>query len=338
MVKFFGIAVRLGITVVLFATLLYRLDTGRIVQVLSHGSLLLFAAATLVMAATLPFTAQRWHIILAGKIDAGPAILLRILFVGWFFNQVLPTGIGGDAVRAWRCHQRGAGLAMAIRSVLLDRASGYAVMVAIFAATLPGLLGFIRDPVQQRMLVLALGAAVAGLVALFLFDRLPTALLRLRPVALFADLSVEARRLFLGRPARSAAIFGLSAVATLLTILSIDLAGRCVNIELPFSRWLAIVPPVALFQLLPISLGGWGVREAALVIVLGALGIPGETALAGSLCIGLSQILVGLPGGLIWLNNWDIGSRAARSAAAGEVPDPARAGILAKTSPGKPQL
>jgi len=67
------------------------------------------------------------------------------------------------------------------------------------------------------------------------------------------------------------------------------------------------MPPVAIFQLLPVSLGGWGVREAALVIFLGALGIPGETALAASLCIGLSQILVGLPGGLIWLSNWDFG-------------------------------
>jgi hypothetical protein len=65
--------------------------------------------------------------------------------------------------------------------------------------------------------------------------------------------------------------------------------------------------------------GRLGVREAGLVIFLGDLGIPGETALAASLCIGLSQILVGLLGGLIWLSNWDIGSGGVRSTVAGDL-------------------
>jgi len=73
-----------------------------------------------------------------------------------------------------------------------------------------------------------------------------------------------------------------------------------------------------------------GVREAAPVIFLGALGILGETALAASLCIGLSQILIGLPGGLIWLNNWDVGSGPARPTVAGDLNDVAQAAILGK--------
>jgi uncharacterized membrane protein YbhN (UPF0104 family) len=142
---------------------------------------------------------------------------------------------------------------------------------------------------------------------------------RLRLIAAFADLSIEVRRVLLTRPSWSATVFGLSVVDMFLTILSIDLISRCVGIDLSYTRWLAIMPPVAIFQLLPVSLGGWGVREAGLVIFLGALGIPGETALAASLCIGLSQILVGLPGGLIWLSNWDIGSGGLRSTVAGDL-------------------
>jgi glycosyltransferase 2 family protein len=311
MTKFLSIAVRLVVTVGLFAALLSRLDTGRIANILSNGSPSWFVLAVAALAATNPFNASRWRLILAGQKAVRPSVLLRILFVGWFFNQMLPTGIGGDAVRAWRCKLSGISLTVAIRSILLDRASGYIVLVAVYAISLPALLAIIGDPLQQRLLLLVLAAATFGLAALFLIDRLPQTLLRLRPIVPLASLSVEARGLFL-QSRRAAPIFGLALVMTGLTILSADLAGRCVNLDLSFIQWLMIVPPVSLFQLLPVSLGGWGVREAALIVILGKLGIPGETALAASLCVGISQILVGLPGGLIWLHNWDIGDDAAR--------------------------
>ena len=331
MVKFLTTVIRLVVTIGLLAALLSRLDIGRIADILANGSLLLFGLAVAVLAATNPFNALRWQLILADCQTVRPSILLRILFVGWFFNQVLPTGIGGDAVRAWRCKLAGMSLTNAIRSILLDRASGYVVIVAIFAASLPALLAIISDPFQQRLLLLVLAGAASGLAALFLVDRLPRIVVRLRPVTPLADLSVEARRIFLD-PRRAVPILGLALVTTGLTVLAADLAGQCVNLHLSFSLWLMIVPPVALFQLLPISLGGWGVREAALVVFLGKLGIPGETALAASLCVGVSQILVGLPGGLIWLNNWDIGDGPTRLSAVGAAADGARGAVAEATS------
>jgi glycosyltransferase 2 family protein len=302
--------IRVSITIGLFAVLLSRLDGGRIADILSHGSPILFAAAVVALAATNFVVALRWRLVLAGRSQIERSALLKILFTGWFFNQVLPTGIGGDAVRAWRCKLSGMNLATATTSILIDRASGYIVLVVIYATGLPALLAMLRDPRQQHLLVLVLvlGAAVCGLAALFLSDRLPQVLRRLRPVAPLANLSIEARRVLL-EPRRAAPIFGLTMIATGLTVLAVQLVGRSVNIDLTFGQWLLIVPPVTLFQLLPLSLGGWGVREAAVVVILAAFGIPGETALAASLCVGLAQIVVGLPGGLIWLNNWDLPTR-----------------------------
>jgi uncharacterized membrane protein YbhN (UPF0104 family) len=321
MTRVFGTAGRLGVTVILLALLLYRFDVGRVMNIVSHGSVLLFAAATIVLAGATLFYAKRWHTILVDRADIAPVALLKIVFVGGFFNQVLPTAVGGDVVRAWRCHQLGASLPVAIRSVLLDRVCGFVVLVALYLGTLPDLLGIVRNPVQQQMLLLVLGGSIAGLVALCMFDRLPFRVLRLRAIAPLADLSIEGRRVLLTQYSRSATIFGVSVIGMLLMIVSMDLTGRCVGMDLSFARWLAITPPVAIFQLLPLSLGGWGVREASLVILLGTLGIPGETALAASLCIGLSQIVVGLPGGLIWLNNWDIGTGTgvARSTSTGNL-------------------
>jgi glycosyltransferase 2 family protein len=337
MAKYLGTAIRIVITMGLFAALLSRLDTGRIVKILAQGSPSLFVLAVGVLAATNLFLALRWHLILAGQKYVGPSVLLRILLVGLFFNQVLPTGIGGDAVRAWRCKLFGISLTTAISSILLDRASGYFVLVVIYAISLPALFAIMADPLQQRLLLLVLAATTSALAALFLIDRLPRPLRRLRLVAPLANLSIEARRVFLD--VRGALpILGLAVVSAGLSILSADLAGRCISLDLSYSRWLVILPPVALLQLLPVSLGGWGVREAALVVMLGKLGIPGETALAASLCIGFSQILVGLPGGLVWLNNWDVGNHRAQSAPVGGGTDGTRVGPFAELRSGKREL
>jgi hypothetical protein len=71
------------------------------------------------------------------------------------------------------------------------------------------------------------------------------------------------------------------------------LVANSLGVDLPFFlSWVAIVPPVTLIQLVPVSLAGFG--------------IPAEAALAASLLVGLCLIIIGLPGGLLWLTGWDI--------------------------------
>ena len=286
--------------------LLSRIDLSHPEEFIDHFSFPLLAAGATALLATSPFSALRWHIVLAAETPSpGPWILLKIVLVGLFFNQVLPSGIGGDAVRAWRCHQLGIGAAAAIRSLVLDRVSGYFVLVVLFAACLPVLLQIFPDARQQCGVVLLLGAALCGLFALFLMDYLPRRLWRFRLVSEFAVLSREGRRLF-ARPARLAALLGLAAITIGLTILAFMLVAKSLGVELSFGTWLAIVPPVSLIQLVPVSLAGWGVRELGFVVVLAGFGIPAEAALATSVLVGLCQIAVGLPGGLLWLTGWDI--------------------------------
>ena len=206
-------SLRLLVTTGLLWALSTRVDLSHVKEVVDHVSLPLLAAGAAALLATSPFAALRWHIVLAaGTTSPGPWTLLKIVLVGLFFNQVLPSGVGGDAVRAWRCHRLGIGVAAAIRSLVLDRVSGYVVMVVLFAAGLPVLLHILPDVRQRYGVVLLLGAALCGLLALFLIDYLPWGLLRFRLVAELAGLSREGRRLF-GRPARLGALTGLS-VAT----------------------------------------------------------------------------------------------------------------------------
>jgi uncharacterized membrane protein YbhN (UPF0104 family) len=294
------------VTAGLLWALLAQVDLSRAKELLSHVSLPLLAAGAATLLATGPFSALRWHIVLAAETTSpGAWTLLKIVLVGLFFNQVLPSGVGGDAIRAWRCHRLGIGVAAAIRSLVLDRVSGYFVMVVLFVAGLPVLLKILPDVHQRYGVVLLLVAALGGLLVLFLIDYLPRGLLRFRLVAELAALSREGRRLF-GQPARSGAVLSLGAATVGLTILAFMLVAGSLGVDLPFVSWAVIVPPVSLIQLIPVSLAGWGVRELGFVVVLAGFGIPAEAALAASLLVGLCMILVGLPGGLLWLTERDI--------------------------------
>ncbi|HEV2099201.1 MAG TPA: lysylphosphatidylglycerol synthase transmembrane domain-containing protein, partial [Stellaceae bacterium] len=277
-----------------------RIDVGRAVELVGHASPAPLAATLVALLAGIPVVALRWHIILAAETRSpGSVSLLKIVLVGMFFNQVLPTGVGGDAVRAWRCHKLGIGLGAAIKSILLDRACGYAVLVALYAASLPSLLHVLPDARPRAGVAAVLVAAVFGLLALLLLDQLPRVLLRHRLIASLAELSRESRRL-LTHPRRCGAVLGLSVGAVALGILAFKLVGDSVGSRLSLTSWVVIVPPVTLIQLLPVSLAGWGVREVALVVALTAYGVPAEAALATSVLIGLCLAVLGLPGGLIW--------------------------------------
>jgi uncharacterized membrane protein YbhN (UPF0104 family) len=267
------------------------------------------------MAANL-IVGSRWHLVLrAAAPSPGLVSLIKIVFVGLFFNQVLPTGVGGDAVRAWRLRKLGTGLGDAVRSILLDRACGYLVLVLVYAASLPSLLQILPEAAQRGGAAAVLGAAVLGLLTLVLLDYLPRRVLHLRLVAPLAELARESRRLF-SDPGRCGAVLGLSVLTIGLTIVAFKLAADGVGVHLSLWSWTMIVPPVTLIQLVPVSLAGWGVREFVLVAALVPFGVPAEPALATSVLFGLCSILVGIPGGLIWLTGWDIAQphRAAASA------------------------
>ena len=272
---------------------------------MAHAAPLLLVAALVALLTGNLIVALRWHVILSAEAPSpGPGALVKLVLVGLFFNQVLPTGVGGDAVRAWRCHKLGIDLGAAIRSSLLDRFCGYLVLVAVYAASLPSLLNILAYPRQREVVIAVLGAGLLGLAALFLFDRLPRPLLGLRLIAPIGELSREARRLFT-HPGRCGAVLGLSVLTIGLTILAFKLVADVCSC-LSLGSWTVIVPPVTLVQLLPVSLAGWGVREMALVVMLASFGVPAEAALATSVLLGLCLIIGGLPGGLIWVADWDI--------------------------------
>ena len=98
---------------------------------------------------------------------------MRFNLIGTFFNQTLPSSIGGDAVRLWLVARDGAGWRAATYSIFVDRAIGLIALAIIIVASLPWSYSLISDPAGRSALLFIDFAALAGGVGFLVLGRLP---------------------------------------------------------------------------------------------------------------------------------------------------------------------
>jgi uncharacterized protein (TIRG00374 family) len=97
-------------------------------------------------------------------------------------------------------------------------------------------------------------------------------------------------------------VFALAATTHLLNVLVFWMLGQSLGLTVAFDQWFIVVPTVLLISMLPISIGGWGVREGAMVVALRGFGIPTEEALLPSILFGLCAVTATLPGAIFWIS------------------------------------
>ncbi len=224
---------------------------------------------------------------------------IRLQFVGLFFNSALPSSVGGDAVRIWLLTRGGFPFERALGGILIDRSSAVVALVMIVAAAQPILDEIISsDGLRQTMLVVVIGIFFAIPVALSL-DRLPAGLRRIPIIRPLFGIVRDARIVYLSW-GHGSKIIGMSIAIQFAASISYFLLAWTLNVTMPLSICIVLVPAVILATTLPISIGGWGVREAATVTLFGAAGVDPEGALLVSISYGVTMFTIGLPGGVIW--------------------------------------
>jgi glycosyltransferase 2 family protein len=251
----------------------------------------------------LPFVqAQRWRLIaatLGAKLPFASAI--KNVYIGQFFNQVLPSAIGGDAVRVWKL-TRFMPVEVALSSVALDRVVAL-LGVPIILMIGSGMLARIVPAGPFRWSLFALMvAAGCGLLLLLWADQipLPRAMIRSRLVAVVRATPPAARRLF-SNPACLVRTTLLSIVIHLGVGTSLWILALNAGADAPLAAFLLLAPLIAIVTAVPISVGGWGVREGAMVTALSLVHIQPSVALTISIQFGLIMLVVGLPGGVLTL-------------------------------------
>ncbi|MDH5749933.1 MAG: flippase-like domain-containing protein [Rhodospirillales bacterium] len=246
----------------------------------------------------------RWRAVL-GAINTYLSYLtaLRFFMIGSFFNQVLPSSVGGDAVRIYKSYQEGLPLGRAINGVMLERVATVIALVIVVLLVQPFFLPRVGEEASSwivpGLIILAL-AAVGGLVFLMVLDRLPSSISHLKIVRGLALVAADTRKVFL-TPLSSIKSLSWAALGHVNLTLGIYILALGLELEVTWIDCLALLPPVILVTTIPISLAGWGVREGAMVWAFALIGVPKEGSLALSVLFGLVTIVISLPGAVLWL-------------------------------------
>lgn len=291
---------KFAVTVGLLWFLIDRVDLGPVVSKLRTMQLSWATAAVAVLMAQLLLTGIRWYYV--GQL-VGAEIRLRqalhLVLIGQFFNQVLPSSVGGDGVRAWLVSREGISVRRAVVSIICDRVTVLVVLTVIVAVTLPLLffVGGVHIPsIGLLASMVPVLTALGLLILLLLGTKLSDWLMKFRFSRPFGVL-IRDLYIVLFTSVKSFWIIGLTLLVQAMVVLGVYLCARALNIELGIIHAL-LLPLILLISMVPVSFAGWGVRESAMVVGLGFAGIAAPDALAISVTFGLTQIVVGLPGGV----------------------------------------
>jgi glycosyltransferase 2 family protein len=243
---------------------------------------------------------------------------MRFNLIGTFFNQTLPSSIGGDAVRLWLVARGGAGWRAATYSIFVDRAIGLIALAIIIVASLPWSYSLIRDPDGRSALLLVDFAALASGAGFLVLGVLPFPWLKhwWGTHHLYAC-SVIANRVIFSR-AHGPSIAVLSVLVHVLAVVIAWCVVQSIASPVHFSQIFQLVPPVMLITMLPISIAGWGVREASMGLAFGYAGLMANEGVNVSLLFGAVSFIVGAFGGLVWIFSAE---KAAQGAMPIEVPE-----------------
>lgn len=235
--------------------------------------------------------------------DCTLTIALRAASVGLFFGLTPASVIGGDVARVWILARDGMPWRPAASSVALDRIFGFLGLMTITVVALPSLWHATVDPKLRSGITLALGGACLAPIVFLWLRKLPNAVRRFAFVDWIAQASLQFQHL-LRRSRTTGLILTLAIAVHIGTLLILYSLARGVGAGLTLVQVFYLAPFPLLCSMIPISLGGWGVREATIVIAFGLAGVAPEKSLLVSILYGLLSVGVALPGGLFWLRGY----------------------------------
>jgi hypothetical protein len=293
------LAARIALGLALLAAVIWYVDPRALARSLAAIDVRWFAAAVAASVVSNVFSAARWAAIARGlRLIAPLGTAVAMYFRGMTMNVLLPGAtVSGDLLRGYQLGRLpGNAVVAAGVSVLLDRLSGLWVLCAC-------------------SLVALLGALAAGVVPLGKETALYLAGLAVALAAPWVPLPVEraeqARRQALGSSGALVRSLWLSVMVQVFSAMALWFCAHAAGLAIGYAAMLAAAAPIFIMGAVPLGWGGFGAREAAAVVVLGALGEAPEQATTTGLLYGVSAVLQGIAAAPLFLM---------RSASAGEPP------------------
>ncbi|MEN8168920.1 MAG: lysylphosphatidylglycerol synthase transmembrane domain-containing protein [Pseudomonadota bacterium] len=298
--KSLSLLMRVFITCGIFFLVFRKVDLSEVFSTIVETDMWLLLVAQLFQLLSTIIASFRWKLVMQGLgFGQNFPFYMRSYFKGSFFNQGLPTSIGGDALRVIDVARTGHRKRDAFYGVAVDRGLG---LVGLLVLNL--LANLLAPEMLPRNVFIALNVLVllgiVGFIVFYYINRIkllegwvPTlVLLRIsqRLDVVLADISSVGKHL------------GFSLLIHLMALLSIYFIGSGVGLQFDLLTYMVVVPPVILLTIVPVSLAGWGVREGGMVGLFTLLGADPTLVLSMSIIYGFTLIITSLPGLAIYLS------------------------------------
>ena len=305
--KNLALFIKAAVTLALIYWLIARVDVETVRHTLAQSNLAYILLSFFTLSAVFSVGCIRWWVLIG---HLGLSIPFRQVlpsyYLGVFFNNFLPTGVGGDVVRTVHLNLRGHSAKSLISSALADRFIGLVVMLLMGAISIL-LSPELRVEEDQKVYLIALIAlgVLSGALLFWFSDRLPMeSLSRRYQHTRIRKAILDIIRLCLTYRTAVKPVFAamlLSIVVQSLAILTYYLLANSIGIELSLVTFFAFVSIVQLATSLPISIGGLGIREGAMVALLTSVNVDVHLAATLSLLFLLVLWLCTLPGAVVLL-------------------------------------
>ena len=298
--KLAGALLRPVVSIALLGTLIWRLGGGDVWQTVAGADPTAMGLALVLTIAAVVVSAWKWQLLL-GSVDQDVSLvrLSDAYLVGLFFNNFLPSNIGGDVARAHAIGRHTGRLGVVVASIAGERllaglALGATASIALVARQdLVGVVGSGVGAVMFGFIVLTALFAVPGMRRFFV-GRLGQSGRR-GSIAR----SVESLGRTLSDPWTVIAVFALSVVFQALVVAVAWAGFLAVGAPVSIGVCFVLIPVISAIQLVPVSLGGFGVREGAYVVLFGqCCSISPTDSLASSLVFAGVVMGVSLVGGV----------------------------------------
>ncbi len=295
---------RLAVSVVLIATVLAWVDWREVARSWLFAEPMLLLASAVVLLLSNLLGAMQWYCLLrASSIDISPLGACKAYFVGLFFNNFLPSGMGGDAVKVYDVGWRSGRAGDVLAATAADRLLGLVVLTALALVAMLG-SGRMAELQRSAWLVWLFFGGLVGVVATIARPGLARPLKVLLPLVP-AAIRQRGRGLFdrlhalIRRPRLVLPLALLSTAIQAARVAVHALTGLALGLKLPLSVYACVVPVLGVLINLP-SINGVGIREGGGVLLFAEAGVRPEMAVSMQLLTYVVMVLLSLIGGVLF--------------------------------------
>ena len=291
----------------LLIALMWRADFGAIVDRLRSVNLNFLLLVFLLPHLMIMVSTWKWQIFLRElRVDLPFGRLFRVYLIGTFFNNFLPTMVGGDVVRVYTLGREAKAMSAVAAATVMERLIGFTALISLLPLALFSRTVTERFPAIWYLIpVAAIGFAVTVWIALSSsWLRLGEPLRNIRYVGRIVRIHSrihDSVRLAARSVSALSITFALSILFYLVAAATIWVAALSLGAEVSFAYLLATVPLLLLVSMLPISLNGLGITEGGIAVLLVLAGVSLTDAVGVGLLLRGRLLFTALLGGFVFL-------------------------------------